>query len=578
MTTITALPPAPDRDDSDTFDTLADAFVAALPPMVTEINLVAGEVNANAVAAAASAVTADAQADLATTNGALQVVLAATQASYAANSAITASGSLLASGVIAWVSGNTYTSAQPVFSPIDYQTYRRKTTGSGVIDPSLDSANWAVNNGLPSIVNKAGKQLSNDGTTISWKDTLPIGAIMPFYGQSDNIVEVGDTTWLRTGKVVPRASYPNGPACISWQGASTDGTGTSYSRALPVSGNNFTSFTNGKFITTNSTDIRGIWTSTDGLTWDYARLPFYIGVQLGFCAYGAGVYVFQVVGTANVWVSSDLVDFTSYALPNTGYAHATEPCISFANSLFVFTCGNASVAYLYTSTNGTAWTQRTLPAAAIYFSPVYGLSKWVVIQGYGVYSTDGITWNACTGIATYAPNGIVFANSRFLANSDTTTVMWSSIDGIAFTNQTTPAHSTTVGAPVWDGTNFVISASGGASVLKSTTGATGTWSTIAVPGLASYTACRPISNGAGAIVMNITSANVAPMGVTTDSFATVWGYNNIANTGATNVVPTGTVSYAVAQFAGGGDYVYHIQRHYLRYHKWYDFSNLQVLY
>lgn len=47
MTTISALPPAPDINDPINFSALANTFVAALPPMVTEINTVVSEVNAS---------------------------------------------------------------------------------------------------------------------------------------------------------------------------------------------------------------------------------------------------------------------------------------------------------------------------------------------------------------------------------------------------------------------------------------------------------------------------------------------------------------------------------------------------
>ena len=55
MTTITALPTSPSRQDPANFSARGDAFLAALPVFVTETNTVAGEVNANAVAADASA-------------------------------------------------------------------------------------------------------------------------------------------------------------------------------------------------------------------------------------------------------------------------------------------------------------------------------------------------------------------------------------------------------------------------------------------------------------------------------------------------------------------------------------------
>lgn len=58
MTTVTALPTPPSRQDPANFASRGDAFMAALPTLVTEINTVATEINAAAIDAAADAVAA----------------------------------------------------------------------------------------------------------------------------------------------------------------------------------------------------------------------------------------------------------------------------------------------------------------------------------------------------------------------------------------------------------------------------------------------------------------------------------------------------------------------------------------
>lgn len=119
---ITPLPTPPSRDDPANFATRADAFLAALPDFATEANALADDVNADAASAAADAAAAD------------------TSATEAAASAAAAAA---ASGAVKWVSGTTYTEGAVVWSPINFLSYRRKTTGGGTTDPSLDETNWA---------------------------------------------------------------------------------------------------------------------------------------------------------------------------------------------------------------------------------------------------------------------------------------------------------------------------------------------------------------------------------------------------------------------------------------------------
>jgi hypothetical protein len=124
---------------------------------VTETNAVAGEVNANATIATT-------QAGLATTNGAAQVALAAaqvslatdqvalatTQAGIATTQATAAAASALVAGATLWVSGTTYAIGNVRYSPANGQTYRRLTAGAGTTDPSADTTNWVIVNGITS--------------------------------------------------------------------------------------------------------------------------------------------------------------------------------------------------------------------------------------------------------------------------------------------------------------------------------------------------------------------------------------------------------------------------------------------
>lgn len=165
MTTITALPDAPSRTDPATFSDKSDALLGALATFVTETNLVAGECVSNTAAAAASVVDAAAEVALA----AAQVALATTQADNAATSATASAQSALVAGAVVWVSGTTYAIGDTRYSPINFQTYRRTTSGGGTTDPSLDSANWtkALAPGVTSVTTATGMTtLTSTGTLL----------------------------------------------------------------------------------------------------------------------------------------------------------------------------------------------------------------------------------------------------------------------------------------------------------------------------------------------------------------------------------------------------------------------------
>ncbi|MFH1010336.1 MAG: hypothetical protein V1784_03775 [bacterium] len=58
--------------------------------------------------------------------------------------AANANAAVAAANATKWVSGTTYAEGDGRWSPINYQTYRRKTAGAGTTDPSLDGTNWAL--------------------------------------------------------------------------------------------------------------------------------------------------------------------------------------------------------------------------------------------------------------------------------------------------------------------------------------------------------------------------------------------------------------------------------------------------
>lgn len=123
MTTITALPTPPSRDDPANFSSRADAFLGALPDFVTEANTVAGEVNSNASTASTAASTATTQAGIATT----QASAASASATTAAGHVTTASGHASAAA------------ASAAAAAASYDSFDDRYLGAKASDPSTDN-------------------------------------------------------------------------------------------------------------------------------------------------------------------------------------------------------------------------------------------------------------------------------------------------------------------------------------------------------------------------------------------------------------------------------------------------------
>lgn len=140
MTTITALPTPPSRDDPANFATRADAFLGALPDFVTETNTVAGEVNTNASNAATSASNASTSASNASTSASN----AATSENNAATSeANAATSEANAANYAAALKGTSTTSLTIGTGSKTFTTQSGKQWAAGQFVVAVDSANSA---------------------------------------------------------------------------------------------------------------------------------------------------------------------------------------------------------------------------------------------------------------------------------------------------------------------------------------------------------------------------------------------------------------------------------------------------
>lgn len=146
---ITQLSTPPTRSDPTNFATRADTFLSELPNFGTEANTLANAVNTYANNASASEI----------------------------NAAASAAGAIAASGVSIWISGTTYSIGNVRFSPINFLSYRRKTSGAGTTDPSLDSTNWALVAGTGDVTTNGTQTLSNK--TLTAPDINQANIVLP---------------------------------------------------------------------------------------------------------------------------------------------------------------------------------------------------------------------------------------------------------------------------------------------------------------------------------------------------------------------------------------------------------------
>jgi hypothetical protein len=213
--TIPSLPAAPSPTDTPAeFNSKASAFLTALDPWGDAANALADTVNADAANAEAAAASATA-----------------------------------VSNVSKWVSGTTYAEGVATWSPITYLTYRRKVTGGGTTDPSLDSANWALVVGQGDVTSAGVQTLTNktlvgvilDGGYTEEVAAMPSDAITSANGSLIYRTLSGNTTFtdgLAEGQSVLLRINP-GAFVVTWP---TTSWVTATAPALSASANNIIVF------------------------------------------------------------------------------------------------------------------------------------------------------------------------------------------------------------------------------------------------------------------------------------------------------------------------------------------------
>lgn len=233
--------------------------------------------------------------------------------------------------------------------------------------------------------------------------------------------------------------------------------------------------------------------STDfGVTWVNVTMP--TATYWQSVTYGGGVFVATYTNAGSSYYSSDGLTWTEATMPVTDtwadsvydgtkfvaisrYLYtATSPdgitwndggqtsasaawqSIAYGNGVYVAAARNdgsgSSTDLIFSSTNGTTWTSRTLPQSSQWSTVVYGNGRFVVVSGVGsflddktAYSTNGTTWTQ-GGSLVYQRRWQLAYNSSFnkfiavgyggssgLSSNDT---YYTTTDGVTWTEETLP--------------------------------------------------------------------------------------------------------------------------------------------
>ncbi len=411
MTTITALPTPPSRDDPTNFASRGDAFMTALPTFVTQTNAVASEVSAAVSTATTQAGVATTQAALATSNGAAQVALATAQVSLAtaqANAAAaSADAAALSSGTGVWVSGTAYAQYDAAISPIDFQIYRRTLAGAGTTDPSLDSANWTKAVDVPTL----------------YGEIIETAADM-----------TGNTSYVElSGGTLPVATNPQLADVLANMPVEVIGYNNGGSVGLKRPDDTVRCFTaNGITILAQKAGSNSSYISHDnGVTWK----SFTYAVT-GF-AYGGGVWVVTTDTTATLKSTDGLTFVAGGNLPavtsNINNLAGPVNVIAYGNSQFVAILGtDGSMA---TSPDGTTWTggsYATSTGSGQYGSICYGNGYFVIAAGHNG-TANVIAYSATGNSASFTTVALPYNFSNAYVNvcSNGTSFVVGKADGAA---------------------------------------------------------------------------------------------------------------------------------------------------
>lgn len=178
------------------------------------------------------------------------------------------------------------------------------------------------------------------------------------------------------------------------------------------------------------------------------------------------------------FVSDDILNWTLLTTPI-----SASVLQSAGDYLFAF---GTSTTTAYITSDTLTWTPITLPAAATWDQALYNGVCYIVYDSGTTNmarSTDGLTWTSVASAPSASVVGAVSGSTFLLPSNTSSATAYTSTNGTTWTSITLPSAS--FWAAYGNDSGFVITSSGAS--YRSTTGATGSFTALTLPGTASQT-------------------------------------------------------------------------------------------
>lgn len=145
--------------------------------------------------------------------------------------------------------------------------------------------------------------------------------------------------------------------------------------------------------------------STDGTTWQYSNVSGIFGDRINDIAYGNGIYVLVPNYSNTIYTSTNLTTWTARTLAS--FNSGNFAYFSSALGLFVIGGGTYNtVAEIYTSSDGITWTARTPAGTTSWAQSIdFDGTRYIIasVQEY-YYSTNLTSWTVRTlNVSAYRP-------------------------------------------------------------------------------------------------------------------------------------------------------------------------------